>query len=82
MESAVHGVHGWLTQNSFPGAQDAARAMESWKGPTGQNPFGGLPQFTSMTQSKWQAILGLLHDEKFRNELAKGKKGAKQSSSV
>jgi hypothetical protein len=77
LESAVHGVHGWLTQNNFPGAQDAAKAMESWTAPTGQNPFGGLPQFVSMTQRQWQTRFGLLNDEKFRDELAKGKKGAK-----
>jgi hypothetical protein len=80
LESAVHGVHGWLTQNSFPGAQDAAKAMESWTGPMGQNPFGGLPQFVSMTQRQWQTRFGLLNDEKFRDELAKGKKGTKKSS--
>jgi hypothetical protein len=77
LESAVHGVHGWLTQNNFPGAQDAANLMETWKGPTGQNPFGGLPQFMNMDQRQWQARFGLANYEKFRNELAKEKKGAK-----
>ncbi|MCJ1398153.1 hypothetical protein MMC11_001350 [Xylographa trunciseda] len=77
LESAVHGVHGWLKQNNFPGAQDAAEVMESWTEPTPQNPFGGLPPFVSMDQRKWQAAFGLLRYEKFRDNLAKGKQGAK-----
>jgi hypothetical protein len=76
LESAVHGVHGWLTQNGFPGAQDAAKAMESWTVPTAQNPFGGLPPFVSMEQRQWLTTFGLLNDEKFREKLAKGKTGA------
>ena len=77
LESAVHGVHGWLTQNNFPGAQDAAELMKSWKTPTPQNPFGGLPPFVSSKQRQWQTRFGLANDEKFRSELAKGKKEAK-----
>ena len=71
LESAVHGVHGWLTQNNFPGAQDAAKLMESWTVPTGQNPFGGLPQFVSMKHRRWQTRFGLANDERFRDDLAR-----------
>lgn len=71
LESVVHGVHGWLSQNSFHGAHDAAKAMEAWGRPTGHNPFGGLPPFATEEQRKWQAVLGAIHEKKFWDELAK-----------
>ena len=77
LESAVNGVYGWLSQNSFPGAQEAKSVMEQWEGPTSQNPFGSLPTFMSMKQKQWRAVFSLLKDEKFRDNMNKTKKGAK-----
>lgn len=77
LESAVNAVHSWLSQNNFAGAQEAARAMESWGPPTKTNPFGELPKWVSSTQREWQAIFGLLHHEKFLQEVKAGKHGAK-----
>jgi monoamine oxidase len=77
LESAVHGVHGWLAQNNFPGAQAAAKVMESWGAPTNENPFGGLPTFVSARHRGWQTWFGLIHDEKFRNSLQTGKQAGK-----
>lgn len=73
LESAVHGVHGWLTQNTFYGAAAAARKMESWEEPTRENPFGGLPPFANEKQRGWQRFFGLNHEEEFRKALAEQK---------
>ena len=76
LESAVHGVHGWLSQNTdtVAGAQAAMEAMEGWgPEPTPQNPFAGLPPFASLNQRRWQDVFGrLLYRKEF---LEKGKGG-------
>ena len=82
LESAAHGVNGWLSQNNSPGAREAADTMASWVPPTSQNLFGELLPFASMHQGQWQANFGLLHDEKFRHDLAKRKRGGKWSSFI
>ena len=69
LESAIHGVHGWLSQNTFPGAADAAKVMEGWGPPTDKNPFGGLPQFATHEQRRDLAAVGMFLERELQADL-------------
>lgn len=59
LESAVHGVHTWLTMNKarITGAKKALAELE--RNRETNNPFIGLPPYMDKNISSWQAMLAM-----------------------
>lgn len=66
LESAVHGLHSWLSVNrQIEGAVEAMKVLENPK--TG-NPFVGLPPYISANCSKWQSFMGIATRNKYLSQ--------------
>jgi len=57
LESAVHGMHSWLSVNRH--IEGAVQAMEVLENAKPGNPFVGLPPYINANTSKWQSFMGI-----------------------